>query len=246
MSDPLAIELAPMSARSVSGSGDAVDIGALRTAARIRLEIEAVSGTSPSAVVELQTSQSSTAGWKKVRSFTATAVNRIDQTVCGLKRYVRIVWTLTGSDTPSVTFGMTGVAHVTYVQPERLTAFGVLAKALKDMPPETLAEQCVAASSECDGYLARRYTLPLTAWGPDLERTAGQIAVYEVIYGIRGIDPEGPDAILIDRAKDSRKWLERVGAGSISPPEIVDSTPTKRGSAARVHNRSSGSSEWDC
>jgi phage gp36-like protein len=82
-----------------------------------------------------------------------------------------------------------------------------------------------AASDLADGYLAQRYTLPITGWGSDLRRVVCHIASWDLMCR-RGFDPESSSDVAIrKRYEDAIRWLEMVAAGKISPVGIVDSTP---------------------
>ena len=73
--------------------------------------VSAVSGTTPSITVSIQTSYDNgvTDAWRTIASFTAqTAANTsAHQSFAGLDRWVRASWVVSGT-TPSVTFGVAG------------------------------------------------------------------------------------------------------------------------------------------
>lgn len=82
-----------------------------------------------------------------------------------------------------------------------------------------------AMSGEADGHINNQYHLPLTAYPRELTRRICDMAAYEIMCR-RGYFPEGNDQILRERYDDAIKWLMLVGSGRLTPPGIVDSTPT--------------------
>jgi phage gp36-like protein len=81
------------------------------------------------------------------------------------------------------------------------------------------------ASAEADAELNRRYTLPLAAWDDATRRHVAVMAGYELLSGKPGYDSADEGSSLKTRAAAARAWFKRVGDGTLSPPEIVDSTP---------------------
>lgn len=99
----------------------------------------------------------------------------------------------------------------------------------------TASQQAVldAASIEADGYLAAQYHLPITAWGADLKQHVCDIAAYRLMC-LRGYSPGGSDDIFRERYDDAIAWLKLVAQGTVSPPNIVDSTPAVREGAPEI------------
>jgi phage gp36-like protein len=64
------------------------------------------------------------------------------------------------------------------------------------------------ATAEIDGYLARRYTLPLTAPGANLVRIACDIARYRLY------EDAAPDTVR-QRYEQAIRYLERVAGGGL-------------------------------
>lgn len=97
---------------TASGLGSAVPV-INKDQFRGQSAVSAVSGTSPSITVSVQTSHDAgaTDTWRTVASFTAqTAVGTSAwQDFVGLDRYVRAAWSVSGT-TPSITFGVVGEA----------------------------------------------------------------------------------------------------------------------------------------
>lgn len=117
-----------------------------------------------------------------------------------------------------------------YAQIADARSLGLGSRAFADEDLAALNANLDGASAEADGFLGNQWKLPLTAWGTDLKAAVCKIAVYEFL-SVRGLSPEpgSPDGNIKDRAKDARKWLEMVGAGTITPTGIQDSTPNTPG-----------------
>lgn len=100
------VTLAPPGTRTASGSGGAA-VSAHRTDARLTLDVTAVSGTSPTMTVTVETAGDGVT-WSAVGTFTAvTATGTQRKTFFGLDQYVRVSWTV-GGTTPSFTFSVIG------------------------------------------------------------------------------------------------------------------------------------------
>ncbi len=74
----------------------------------------------------------------------------------------------------------------------------------------------VDAEAEINGYLARRYVLPLEAVDPMLKTTACVIARYR-LTGSESTETQP----VRDRYRDAVRWLERVSTGDVL---LVDAT----------------------
>ncbi|NUP24022.1 MAG: hypothetical protein HOZ81_49805 [Streptomyces sp.] len=93
----------------ITGAGNtaAVEVGARHTL-RLQLNVTAVSGTTPSLTVNVQTSADANS-WYMVGSFAAkTAVSSENKSFSGLDRYVRLQWAAPSGTTPNFTFNATG------------------------------------------------------------------------------------------------------------------------------------------
>ena len=100
------VVLAPSTPRTASGDGAPIDTGE-RSTLRLLLSVTAVSGTTPSATVNIQQSADGTT-WRAHSSFAAaTGVSTERKTFGGIDRYVRATWTISGT-TPSLTFSVSG------------------------------------------------------------------------------------------------------------------------------------------
>lgn len=236
MADVLAVTLQASGAQTASGSGSAQDIGALRSAARLTLDVTATSGTEPRLSVAIETSSNSSTGWRQVARFDqAQTPTSIKLSMFGLDRYIRAVWTISGT-TPSFTFSVSGEAHVIYATPDDVTNLAINSAATDGITDSVKAEACLSASADADSRLPPRYTLPLAAWGQDIRERVAQIAAYTMMRH-RGFMPEGVDELIVKDKDDAQRWLSKAGAGTITPSGIVDSTPNKRGGAPRVFSR---------
>lgn len=95
---------------TASGTGTAIEVDD-KNEFRGQSIVTAVSGTSPSLTVSIDTSYDNgvTDTWRSVGTFTAqTAANTsAHKSFPGLDRWVRASWTVSGT-TPSVTFGVAG------------------------------------------------------------------------------------------------------------------------------------------
>jgi hypothetical protein len=103
-----AVMLHASAARTATGSGPTVAVGTHHTA-RLSLDVTAASGTSPSMTVTIEHSADGTTWVAHPQgAFTAvTASGSQRKVLSGLDRFVRAVWTITGT-TPSFTFSVAG------------------------------------------------------------------------------------------------------------------------------------------
>lgn len=94
--------------KTATYNGTALELGDKGTMC-LTLDSTAVSGTTPSMTVAIETSADGTT-WRAVASFTAqTATASERKSFTGLDRFVRAAVTISGT-TPSFTFGLTGDA----------------------------------------------------------------------------------------------------------------------------------------
>jgi phage gp36-like protein len=115
-----------------------------------------------------------------------------------------------------------------YAVPTDLQALSLTAAALTGISADEQQAALDSASGVADGYLASRYTLPITAYGQDLTRAVCNIAAYDLM-SVRGYSPDGSNSTIRDRYDDAIRWLERVAAGTVSPVGVVDSSEDSRG-----------------
>ena len=101
------LPLAAAGARTASGNGNAIEVGD-KGVARLRLNVTAASGTTPTLNVTIQTSHDGTT-WRSAGTFTqATAVSE-QRATFNIDRFVRPTWAI-GGTTPSFNFTITGEA----------------------------------------------------------------------------------------------------------------------------------------
>lgn len=225
MSNPLPVTLHASGAQGSSGAGAAVDIGTLRSCAKLLLLVSAASGTLPSLIVSIDTSVDGLSGWRSIGQFdsqTTTASQR--RTFAQAERFIRASWTIAGTGGPSFTFAVTGEAHLIYATPDDITRTALPPEALVNVPPYAQADALLAATAEADGYLNAQYTLPLTAWDDDLRMHVAAMGTFAILKR-RGFDPSGKDDLVVQGRADAISWLRRIMDGGLEPPGIVDSTP---------------------
>lgn len=92
-------------------AGSTLELGD-KASVRLTLACSAVAGTNPSVTVTLETSESGTGGWVAVAAFAAvTGAGTQRKMFSGLDRFVRLnVTAVTGTDTPSATYTVSGEA----------------------------------------------------------------------------------------------------------------------------------------
>lgn len=224
MANPLAITLQASTAQSANGQSTAVDVGALRKMARLKLEVTAVSGTAdPKLNLTVETGPSSSGPWRSLTGWNVSGIHAQERSFGETDRWVRLNWTITGT-TPSFTFSVAGTAHVLYATPSQVKTHSLPARAIQEDQIGYFLDSCLGATDEAEGYLNSAFVLPLTAWGTDLTKQVSRLATYDFMNQ-RGWQPEGPDAIIIDARDQALSWLNRIAAGRLKPPGIVDSTP---------------------
>lgn len=100
--------LAHKAIRTATGSGAAYDLGAATTGGLVaQLHLFAISGAGANITVTIEDSADGATGWALIGSFTgaSAAVARRIAAIGNVRRYVRAVWTITGT-TPSTTFAV--------------------------------------------------------------------------------------------------------------------------------------------
>lgn len=90
-----------------------------------------------------------------------------------------------------------------------------------ELDDDEMTYSLVSASSICNGYLKRRYGLPLKQWGYDLIQVVCDIAAYNLLKR-KGFNPVQYDSAFEDAYNRGIKWLEDVG-NRREHPEIIDS-----------------------
>lgn len=216
--DALAIEPHALVTETSSGTGAAIDIGAQRSCLRLRLVVGSLNGSSLACTV--QTAPEATGPWEVVGTLpTVTAPVVRDALMLGARRYVRVVWTLVGTD---VTFRVVGEAHALLATPDDVAMFAFPAKAFEALDPNTLASSCLAATEEAATYLAGRFTFPLLAWGQDIVMHVAKMAGYQIMVR-RGFQPQGSDELIVKGRDDAIAYFRMISKNEIYPPGLVDS-----------------------
>ena len=243
MSDSLAVELKALGASTASGQGAAIDIGTLRTALILTVDVTVVTGTSPTLTVNVQTSGSASGPWRTLETLdevlNENSVGVVRLLVGDCLQFVRIDWVISGT-TPSFTFGLSGVAHVTYANRLDMVSYGMSENVLNSISEDQKLLALVAASAEMSTNLSVSFTLPLTSWGEDIVKHTAILAVYTAVVGNYR---EGLDETLIDAKDDTMTFMKRIGDGRLRPKTIIDSTPEVEEDSAYIS--SSASRGWN-
>ncbi len=81
-----------------------------------------------------------------------------------------------------------------------------------------------------DGYLSRKFILPLVRWYGDLTRAVVDMAAYDIMV-TRGYNPETSDSTLRARFEDADRWAKSIPLNTT--PQVIDSSgSTKPGENA--------------
>lgn len=113
------------------------------------------------------------------------------------------------------------------------------ADAIAGLTDPVISEAIAYASGVADGYLRKRYALPITGWSDDLKLAVGSLAQFYLISK-RGFRPgSGYDQIVVKRNDDAIAWLRDVSKGLVeigctdsTPATDEDGTLADSGSAA--------------
>jgi phage gp36-like protein len=110
-----------------------------------------------------------------------------------------------------------------YATPADLYAYGAPESAFGDVDPTAVQAALDAASTQADGYLANRFTLPVVTPSQDLKAAVCQIAAWNLLRR-RGFNPEDLGAQAIRTGyEDAERWLRGVSKGEITP-QLTDSS----------------------
>lgn len=101
------VVLHPSAARTATANGTVVEETGRRRTLALVLAITAASGTSPTLDVVVQTSRDGST-WYTAGAFTQATTTGTQRKTFALDRYVRLQWTIGGSDTPTFTFSASG------------------------------------------------------------------------------------------------------------------------------------------
>lgn len=112
-----------------------------------------------------------------------------------------------------------------YANVADLERFGVQAAALASLPLDVRQEAINGASKLADGYMRKRYAVPLCGRTPDdLRRQVSIIATYDLLV-VRGYAPSaGADEQIRTRYEDAIMWLKDVARGEVEL-DVDDATP---------------------
>jgi phage gp36-like protein len=75
-------------------------------------------------------------------------------------------------------------------------------------------------STYADGFLIRKFMLPLVSWGDDLRGAVTDLSAYQIMK-VRGYNPD-VDPTLRDCRNDADTWLKSIPLGTT--PMVIDSS----------------------
>lgn len=232
-----AITLAASAARTASGEGTGVDLGAPFSFTKLRLSVSVVAGTLPTLTIVIKTSSENTFYWTHTTFPVVNAIGVYELSLAGLDQYVKAVWTITGSVGQSFTFSLLGTSQVVYSHPSELLVFSGPSAAFGTISPNDRAEAILAATSLINSYLQQRYTLPLSVWGKDIRRACALLAAYDLLLS-RGIFRDESQQKNLQLQYDQIiKWLEKIRDGIVTPDGMVDATPEVNNGGGVLYTR---------
>lgn len=242
MADALAITLQASGAVTASGNGAAVDIGATRSAARLELQLSAISGIGARLTVKVETALSAAGPWRSVATFPALTVETFSvKLFATCERWIRASWVVEGT-TPVITFSVGGQAHVLYAVLDDVGRHALPIPAIASVSAEDKAAALLGATDEADSYLGKAPSieLPLASWSEALTMHVARIAGYGIMLR-RGFQPEGADALIVKMRDDAIAWLKMVASGAVEAPGGGDPDPdpggsTRNSDAAHVYS----------
>lgn len=114
----------------------------------------------------------------------------------------------------------------TYLVYRDVITFGLQSRTVNDLGVGVVTGMCFAVSAYANGFLKKRYALPLQAWGMDLVEQLAIIVGYRALSGPRGFNPEGGagNKEYQDRYKEALNWLREVRDYK-TDPDIVEGQP---------------------
>ena len=218
MSNKLALPLVAATTVTGSGNGPTIDIGAVRSAAKLGAVVSSLDGSM--LIVDVASSPDGVV-WKPAGSVKLVAVGTSELVVVGLDRFVRAGWVLDGTE---ATIEVTGWARQLYATAKDLEALSLGQEILRNSDEQKLSRALVQGSDTAAGYVGSQYALPLLAWGDDLVGHTASVCAYRFMVSI-GYAPAGSDEHIRMMYDDAIRWFERIAKGELSPDGIVDSTP---------------------
>jgi phage gp36-like protein len=112
-----------------------------------------------------------------------------------------------------------------YATAGELADQGLPTLALEGIETATLDASLLYASRVIDGYVKKRYTVPLTTWGEDVTRAAIHIAQFDIMSR-RGFRPgAGADEIIVKRYDDTINWLRDVAKKLVELTDVTEGDP---------------------
>ncbi len=195
-------------------TGDAVDLGERRTAAKVRCRITACTAALR---VELETSDDGSTGWRKASTAPVAYVPKDPQVKLsafdGLDRYVRVV----GETTDDSTFEVTAEAHQLYADAADLALkiSSELIVRINQAEPGAVARALIAASADMESALAVQHPLPMTTVPEVVRDKTADLAAYRVLHRLisaaQGSVCSGPSeqttVLITANHKDAQAWL---------------------------------------
>lgn len=214
MSNALAIELHALAERTTDGSGDAEEIGALRSAVDLYLlATEVAAGTQLELVVE--TSPDGSTGWRRIGALVATGPSRQRGTYDGCEAYVRVSWNLSGD----CTFQVVGQAHTLYAQPEDLQD-ALPNDVYEQADASVLVRSLIKATSHVAHRVGGAHPLPLTAWTPALVEATASMAAFYVLKKHQ-LEGGGVEELVKSAYAQAIEWLKEVQRGEVKQAETT-------------------------
>lgn len=93
----------------------------------------------------------------------------------------------------------------------------VPSKALQGVATDTIANAIARASSMADGYIRKRFDLPLQDWTQSLTQAVADIATW-IVMKDRGFNPDAESTKVIQSSyRDALSWLEDVANNEVDP-----------------------------
>jgi phage gp36-like protein len=230
MADSTDLSLHALGSETSSGNGTSTDLEQgtypLRRVAQLKLRVTAASGTDPTLDVKVQTSTDASV-WRDVASFTQASDATEEEKFFGeLDAYVRVVWTIGGTDTPTFTFSVLGVADELYATVSECAQWGLPSDVLDEVGDSVVLGQLMAASQDARSYLLGHFNPPFTSVGPEVRKNVCRVAIEGVLCNNIGIDPNPTAAeLVVKQADDARSWFKQVSMGRATA-SVTDSTPT--------------------
>lgn len=228
MADEIPVTIKAPGAVTADGSSSPVDIG--QTRSMLVLQITPTEGDGE-VHVDLETSPDGTTGWGVLRGWDLKISEGrrafeafVDQSL----QFVRLSWTL-GAGTTTMSFGVAGEAHVLYATRVDMYGTHIPKFALDELEADAVPQALLSASSDGEDAVNGRFPLPLVSWPYSFRQRLGAIAVMRALAH-RGFEPEGPDALIVQRHDEALKWLANVTKGVITPKGFQGAVLARPGS----------------